>query len=301
MGGAYKATNPATSNFGPDFQGIMAKNDLLDPQDDIALLTSAAVAAGIMAMGYFRREVKTWTKDNSSPVTEADYVVDQFLAQTLGAARPQYGWLSEESADSDARLSKKRIFVVDPIDGTRGFIRGNDCWTICLGVVENGKAISGVVYAPARDELYQAVLGKGAKLNGAPLVRRSHSGDLPIIPAPGAVHSELSVAGLNYVRGPSMPSLAYRLVQVATGVLDGAVARRGAQDWDIAAAAIILSECNIALEDVCAGSPVFNCKDTRHGALAALADPSLKPLVHSALVNVYGCPKSTVAPSPDGL
>ncbi|VAW21150.1 hypothetical protein MNBD_ALPHA12-2074 [hydrothermal vent metagenome] len=272
----------------------MANNNSIKKEkddDDIALLTSAAVAAGIMAMGFFRREVKTWTKENSSPVTEADYLVDQFLGQTLLAARPQYGWLSEESPDNKARLDKKRIFVVDPIDGTRGFIRGEDSWTICLGVVENGKAISGVIYAPARDELYQAALGKGAKLNGAPLVRHPHSTNLPIIPAAGAVEKELAAAGLDFVRGPSLPSLAYRLVQVATGALDGALARRGARDWDISAAAIILAECGIALEDVCAGVPVFNRKNTRHGALAALADPSLKPLVHNALVNVYGCPK----------
>jgi len=270
----------------------MTKNDLSEPNDDMALLTSAAVAAGIMAMGYFRREVKSWTKDNASPVTEADYEVDRFLGQTLGAARPDYGWLSEESPDNEARLSKKRIFVVDPIDGTRGFIRGDDSWTICLGVVENKKTISGVIYAPARDELYQAALGKGAKLNGKPLVRRPHPGKLPIIPAPGAVHSELLAAGLDYVRGPSLPSLAYRLVQVATGALDGAVARRGARDWDISAAAIILTECAIALEDVCADTLEFNRKDTRHGALVAVADPALKPLVHKALVKVYGCPKS---------
>jgi len=270
----------------------MANNSLTEPDDDIALLRSAAVAAGIMAMGYFRREVKIWTKDNASPVTEADYRVDQFLGQTLSAARPHYGWLSEESADTPARLKKKRIFVVDPIDGTRGFIRGEDCWTICLGVVEDGKAISGVIYAPARDELYQGARGKGARLNDAPLVRRRHPGSLPIIPAPGAVHSELEAAGLDYVRGPSLPSLAYRLMQVATGVVDGAVARRGARDWDISAAAIILSECGIPLEDVCSGAPVFNRKDTRHGALAALVDPLLKPLVHDALIKVYGCPKT---------
>jgi len=270
----------------------MAKNSPAKPKDDIALLRSAAVAAGIMAMGYFHREIKTWTKDNASPVTEADFLVDRFLGQTLSAARPDYGWLSEERADSETRLSKKRIFVVDPIDGTRGFIRGDDCWTICLGVVEDGKAISGVIYAPARDELYEAVAGKGARVNGIPLVRRSHPGDRSIIAAPGAVHSELCATGLDYVRGPALSSLAYRLMQVATGVLDVAVARRGAQDWDIAAATIILTECGITLEDVCAGVPVFNCVDTRHGALAALADPSLKPLVVDALVKVYGCPKT---------
>jgi len=270
----------------------MAKKPLTEPDDDIALLRSAAVAAGIMAMGYFHREVKTWTKENASPVTEADYMVDRFLHQTLSAARPHYGWLSEESTDSEARLKKKRIFVVDPIDGTRGFIRGDDCWTICLAVVEEGKAISGVIYAPARDELYEAQAGKGARLNGAPLVRRSHPGERPIIAAPGAVHRELAGAGLKYVHGAYLSSLAYRLVQVASGILDVAVARRGAQDWDIAAATIILAQCSITLEDVCAGVPTFNCKDTRHGALAAIADYSLKSPVHDALVKVYGCPKT---------
>ncbi len=268
----------------------MQQNEIASQNLDIELLRSAAVAGGIMALGHFRRDVKTWAKENASPVTEADYLVDDFLRQNLTAARPDYGWLSEETADDATRLSKKRVFIVDPIDGTRGFIRGEDSWTICIGVVEDGLPIAGVVYAPARDELYEAVLGGGAKLNGAPLIRRSHPGDAPIIPAPGAVHKELEASSLVYVRGPTLPSLAYRLVQVATGVLDGAVARRGAQDWDIAAAMIILSESGLALEDVCVGQPKFNRTDVRHSALAVLHDPSLKSLVHKALKKVYGCP-----------
>ena len=275
----------------------MQQKEMASYNLDIELLRSAAVAGGIMALGHFRRDIKTWAKENASPVTEADYLVDEFLRQNLTAARPDYGWLSEETADDAARLSKKRVFIVDPIDGTRGFIRGEDSWTICIGVVEDGLPVAGVVYAPARDELYEAVRGGGTRLNGAPLVRRSHPGSAPIIPAPGAVHKELEAAGLEYVRGPSLPSLAYRLIQVATGVLDGAVARRGAQDWDIAAAMIILSESGLALEDVCIGQPKFNRTDVRHSALAVLHDTSLNSLVHKALVKVYGCPKPEINPT----
>jgi myo-inositol-1(or 4)-monophosphatase len=264
-------------------------------KDDLELLRSCAVAAGIIASSYFRRELKTWTKENASPVSEADIVVDRYLAAALLAARPDYGWLSEETVDNPSRLACARVFVVDPIDGTRGFINGEDSWTVCLAVVEHGVPIAGVVYAPARDELYDAFKGGGARLNGAPLVRRRRPGAAPLIPAPGAVHHEMQAAGLDYVRGPAYPSLAYRLVQVATGKLDAAVSRRGSQDWDIAAAALILDEAGIGFADVCAGFPQFNKRDVRHGALAALGDMSLQPLVHAALIKVYGCPTETSA------
>jgi myo-inositol-1(or 4)-monophosphatase len=258
--------------------------------DDLELLRTSAVAAGIIASGFFRRDVKSWTKENSSPVTEADILVDRYLASSLLHARPTYGWLSEETADNPSRLDCERVFVVDPIDGTRGFLRGEDSWTVSLAVVENGVPVAGVVFAPARNEMYQAVKGEGAYVNGKPLLRTRRPGTPPVIPAAGAVHQEMQAAGLNYTRGPYYPSLAYRLVQVATGKLDAVASRRGSQDWDIAAAALILSECGLDLADVCAGYPQFNRRDVRHGALAALADMSLKPLVHAALIKVYGCP-----------
>ncbi|WDR06570.1 3'(2'),5'-bisphosphate nucleotidase CysQ [Devosia rhodophyticola] len=271
----------------------MAPNTPTSFETDLELLRSSAVAAGIIASGYFRRSLKTWTKENASPVSEADIVVDKFLFASLLAARPDYGWLSEETADNAERLGKKRVFVVDPIDGTRGFIKGEDSWTVSLAVVEDGRPVAGVVYAPIRDEMYDACLGGGARLNGSPIKRSRRPGTSPLIPAPGAVHQEMQAAGLDYARGPAYPSLAYRLVQVATGKLDGAVARRGAQDWDIAAAALILTESGQDFADVCTGYPQFNKRDVRHGALAALADPSLKPVVHAALIKVYGCPAET--------
>jgi myo-inositol-1(or 4)-monophosphatase len=258
--------------------------------DDLELLRSSAVAAGIIASSFFRQPIKSWTKDNLSPVSEADITVDRFLAANLLQARPDYGWLSEETVDNPSRLACERVFVVDPIDGTRAFLRGEDYWTVSLAVVENGVAVAGVVYAPARDEFYEAFQGGGARYNGQPLERHRRAGAAPLIPAPGAVHQEMQAAGLHYERGPAFPSLAYRMVQVATGRLDAAVARRGAQDWDIAGAAVILSECGLDFADVCTGFPRFNKRDVRHGALAALGDMSLKPLVHAALLKVYGCP-----------
>jgi myo-inositol-1(or 4)-monophosphatase len=259
---------------------------------DREVLRSAAVTAGIIASGYFRKDLKTWTKENASPVSEADVVIDKFLHSALLTARPGYGWLSEESVDNPERLSHRRVFVVDPIDGTRGFIRGEDSWTVSLAVVEDGIPIAGVVYAPVRDEMFDAAIGEGARLNGQPLNRNRHPGRTqPLIPAPGAVHQELQALGLDYARGPAYPSLAYRLVQVATGHLDAAVARRGALDWDVAGAACILAEAGVGFEDVCIGALRFNRPEIRHGALAALGEASLKAPLHAALVKVYGCPQ----------
>ncbi len=224
--------------------------------EDLQLLRSAAVTAGILA-AYFRRDLKHWTKEHDSPVSEADIVLDRYLRSTLMAARPDYGWLSEETADNSDRLGRRRVFVVDPIDGTRGFIRGEDSWTVALAVVEDQVAIAGVIYAPARDEMYEASTGGGARLNGERLERWVKPGRKgPLIPAPGAVHQELQAAGLDYVRGPAYPSLAYRL----------------------------------DFEDVCMGALRFNAAEIRHGALAALADHSLKAPLHAALIRVYGCP-----------
>ncbi|MGJ8529781.1 3'(2'),5'-bisphosphate nucleotidase CysQ [Maritalea sp.] len=269
----------------------MRRPSVLEIEEDLELIRSAAVSAGIIATGFFRQDVKTWTKENSSPVSEADYAVDRYLKATLLAERPDYGWLSEETADDLDRLTKERTFVVDPIDGTRGYLHGDDSWTICIAIVENGRSIAGVVYAPIRDEFYEAVLGGGAYLNGQPLQRHIRAdNESPIMPAPDAVHRELDARGISYVRGPAVRSLALKLVQVATGALDIAISRRGAQDWDIAAANLILSECGIVLEDVCCGAPIFNKQEIRHGAIAAMAEDSLKDDIHEVLRNIYGCP-----------
>ena len=123
---------------------------------DLQLIRDAAREAGDIAMRYFKRNPEVWLKGGHSPVSEADYAVDKFLRETLIAARPDYGWLSEETVDSAARLEARRTFVVDPIDGTRSFLEGRSTWCVSIAVVENGNAVAGVVDCPAKDEIYWA-------------------------------------------------------------------------------------------------------------------------------------------------
>ena len=192
----------------------------------------------------------------------------------------------------------QRVFVVDPIDGTRGFIKGEDSWCVCLAVVEDGLAVAGVVYAPARDEMYEASIDGGARLNGRPILRRTPPDrHAPLIPAPGAVHHELQEVGLEYTRGSALP-----LARLPAGAGRDRTARCGGgpawrrNDWDIAAAAIILAEAGIAFEDVCEEQMLFNKADVRHGALAASGAHSLKTVLHDALRRVYGCPSPAEMP-----
>ena len=113
-------------------------------------------------MGFFKRDQEVWLKGGQSPVSEADFAVDAFLRDTLTAARPDYGWLSEETADLPGRLAARRTFVVDPIDGTRAFLEGKSTWCVSVAVVEAGRPLAGVLECPARAETYQAELGCGA-------------------------------------------------------------------------------------------------------------------------------------------
>jgi myo-inositol-1(or 4)-monophosphatase len=129
---------------------------------DLDLLTRAALEAGQLAMTFFRQSPQAWAKLGGSPVTEADMAVDTLLRTGLLAARPDYGWLSEETADDLSRRERQTIFVVDPIDGTRGFIEGDDRWCVSVAVVHEGRPVVGALYAPARQAIYTAVTGRGA-------------------------------------------------------------------------------------------------------------------------------------------
>jgi len=125
--------------------------------------------AGKIALKYFHGSFKRWNKEGGSPVTEADLAIDAFLKSELTGARPDYGWLSEESVDDSTRLKRARTFVVDPIDGTVAFMKGRPHFTICAAVVEQGRPVAGVVFNPALDECFTAALGQGAHLNDTPI------------------------------------------------------------------------------------------------------------------------------------
>ena len=131
-------------------------------RDDLALIRQAALDAGQLAMDMRKDGLKTWSKEGGSPVTNADIAVDTLLKERLMAARPDYGWLSEETADDPARLGKQRLFVVDPIDGTAAYMKDKPWFSVAIAVVEAGRPVAGVVHAPALDETYDAISGGGA-------------------------------------------------------------------------------------------------------------------------------------------
>jgi len=236
---------------------------------DLPLLRDAAREAGVIAMRYFGNNPQVWMKGGTSPVSEADHAADAYLRETLLSARPDYGWLSEETADDPARLSARRTFVVDPIDGTRGFLEGQRTWCVSVAVVEHGRTIAGVLECPATEETYWALPGEGAFRNGKRIAVRKPagmaeiSGPKPLIDLmPAQWHARLK-------RAPYSPSLAYRLAMIASGVLDATFVKPNAHDWDIAAADLILREAGGRLLDRHGHTPLYAGEVIRHGALAA--------------------------------
>ena len=132
-------------------------------------LAAVVREAGALAAKTFRGEYKSWAKQGGSPVTEADIAVDNFLRERLTQLIPDCGWLSEETEDDRARLGSARLWIVDPIDGTRAYVAGRTDWSISVALVENGRPRAGAVFAPMEDGLYLAVAGEGATLDGARL------------------------------------------------------------------------------------------------------------------------------------
>ena len=240
-------------------------------------LLTAARLGGEAAMADFRLGAPTSAtvsyKPGDSPVTSADLAVDRALEPILRAAFPDAGWLSEETADDPARLAKPRLVVLDPIDGTRAFMRGDPCWTVAIALVEHGRPIAGVVHAPALQETFAASLGRGATLNGAKIRVAdfaSFAGARVAGPR-GLIASFAAAAGFHPEPAPKSPSLAYRLASVAAGRVEIGLASANAHDWDIAAADVILREAGGGLVE--GGVEVsYNQPRTRHDSL--LAAPS---------------------------
>ena len=235
---------------------------------DLALIRDAAREAGAIAMRYFRKDPEVWMKGGTSPVSAADLEVDRFLHDVLRGARPDYGWLSEETADSPERLSARRTFVVDPIDGTRAFIEGKRTWCISIAVVEDGRSLVGVLDCPAKQEIFEATRNGEALKNGtairvAPVPAHPRiAGPKPMVmSAPPHLRSGEAV--------PYIPSLAYRLAMIANGEIDGTFVKASAHDWDLAAADLILRRAGGGILNETGEAPAYGGPQPRHGVLVA--------------------------------
>lgn len=242
------------------------------PETDLDLLIDAARAAGQIAKGFVGQSNQRWDKPGGAgPVTEADLAVNEMLEAELRAARPDYGWLSEETPDGSERLEVERVFIIDPIDGTRSFIEGSNIWAHSLAIAENGKVIAGVVFLPMRDRLFAAVKSGGATLNGTALTPSARA-ELPgagILAARPVMAAEHWRAGAPDVKRSHRPSLAYRMCLVAQGRYDAMLTLRPTWEWDIAAGTLILEEAGAIATDRKGRALCFNNPDPRQNGVVA--------------------------------
>ncbi|HEY0236221.1 MAG TPA: 3'(2'),5'-bisphosphate nucleotidase CysQ [Afipia sp.] len=254
----------------------------VDPHvcDHAALLCDTVREAGALALKMFRTDLKTWTKGASSPVSEADIAVNDLIEARLRTATPDHGWLSEESPLDSSRRDKKLIWIVDPIDGTRAFLAGQDDWSVSVALVDDGLPILGAVFAPVTAELYFAARDAGTTLNGA-VVRASKGDtlDLARVAGPKAIVGRLQRVGENMTIHPRIGSLALRLCRVANGQLDVACAGGRSQDWDLAAATLIVQEAGGDMTEINGDRLVFNRSDIAHGLLLAAGHARHRRLV----------------------
>jgi len=231
---------------------------------DLENLKTAALQAGKLALGYFNKNYRTWDKEaGAGPVTEADLEIDDFLKTSLLNSAPHYGWLSEETEDSSSRLTKTKVFIVDPIDGTRSFIAGDRTWAHSLAVVENGIPIAAVIYLPKMNLLYTAEVNKGAFLNGKKISvsQNFKLKDAEILAKNSILNENIWKSGDRALfRQRYCPSIAYRLALVAEGRFDGMIALGRTWEWDICAGHLLVSEAGGIVTTNFGNKIVFNSK-----------------------------------------
>ena len=245
--------------------------------EDLDLLERAARAAGPIALIYWRRAPEAWEKPgDAGPVSEADLAVARALRETLMAARPGYGWLSEETPDDLARLAHEDVFIVDPIDGTRAYLAGEKEFALSLAVVRRGRVVAGVVHLPARDLTYTASLSGPALRNGLPIAASTR----PELRGADLMTNRANLdpgewpGGVPEVKRSFRSSLAYRLCIAAEGRADAMLSLRPTWEWDCAAGSLIAERAGCRVTDREGQTLVFNREQPQTNGILA-APPSL--------------------------
>ena len=237
---------------------------------DARLLQATVREAGSLALSLFGTELKNWIKGTSSPVSEADIAVNDLLEARLRSATSDYGWLSEESADDADRLSRRRVWIVDPIDGTRSYLAGKPDWCVSVALVEDAAPVIAAVFAAASDEFFFALRGEGATLNGLAVQATGGTDvDFARMAGPKPLVERLKASTGDISIHPRIGSLALRLCRVADGRLDAAFAGGQSRDWDLAAANLIVQEANGRMTTLSGDPILFNRREVTHGVLVA--------------------------------
>jgi len=247
-------------------------------------LAAALAEAGELAHSMFRHNPRCWRKSDGTPVSEADIAVDELLKGRLGAAFPDFGWISEESVELPPTPGSP-TWIVDPIDGTRSFLDGDDGWCIAAALVADGRPVVAGIVRPTTGESFEAIAGGGARLNGEPIRASSlrQLGGARVMVKPRVLARPDWPRAWPEVRTGSTGSLALRLCHVATGSFDAALALGDKADWDLAAGDLLVHEAGgkvSSLEGVRLGYGPG--RPGRDGFLAAGADLFAEMLRHTA-------------------
>lgn len=238
-------------------------------------IAAIAAEAGALAMNTWCTDFARWEKSPGNPVCQVDLDVNALLRQRLEALLPEAGWLSEETADNRDRLACAKVWVVDPIDGTRDYIRGRPGWAISIALVENGQPVIGVLDAPARNEVWRAAAGQGATLNGTPI----HAGHRTSFPGARVPTDALPKVDSDLVLVEKPNSIALRIAMVASDRADLVATLRWGHEWDIAAAVLIATEAGATVTDALGQPLAFNTPTAQAFGVLATA-----PGIHAAAV-----------------
>ena len=245
------------------------------PAADLALLIAAAQLAGKIALSHWKASPQVWEKpDGQGPVSAADLAVNAALAEVLRTARPDYGWLSEETPDSAERLSTPAQFILDPIDGTRSFLQGDAAFSHALAVVQNGQVTAGVVYLPAMDKLYAASADGPATLNGVNIRAASSAKEARVLTSKSTLAPEHWPGGVPTLHRHFRAGMAWRMCLVAEGAFDTMLTLRPSWEWDIAAGALIATRAGAFVSDRHGQALRFNEPDPRSAGVV-VASPDL--------------------------
>ncbi len=218
---------------------------------ELAVAVDAARAAGAIVQAWYEGDFTVRQKATDSPVTEADVEANQCIRAIISRNFPDDGWLSEETRDSAERLSKARVWVVDPLDGTKEFIRHIPEFCVCVALVDDGVPVVGVSYNPARDELFAANRGSGTRLNDTPVhvseVRDLTAGRFLASRSENARGEWDAFKAILHVELTG--SVAYKLALIAAGKGDATFSLTPKNEWDICAGTALITEAGGRITD----------------------------------------------------